>query len=225
MTQATVPPLMTPVAPHAGRALAIAALAIAILGLCIPLVGLVAVVLGILAFVRGHGAWRGLGAGGAALGAVSLVVSLLALGVLLPALAKARETARLVKSGRQLDVIAKAMAVYQRQWNGMPPDGTDIETLIVSANYTARETWLSPYSDPDSLTPSYLFVTLDPSTLDPNALFICENPDLGSRRVTVVNGDLSIRSVDRAEAIELLRNEPTLYTSRGERWRPSSLTR
>jgi hypothetical protein len=216
MTQAVTPQTVAAENPNAGRTLSIVALVMASVGLCIPLLGLLAIPLAIVAIVRGRGVWRGLGIGGTALGVLSFFTTALVLGLLLPALAKARETARTVKSANQLSMIAEALGAYHGAFDALPASGSDLQAIFVAGGFTPSGVWTSPHGDESDSIPSYLFTTFDPANLEDHEIFIIENPAIGARRVNVLMGDFSIRQFDAKDAVSIMkRQQTTLLTPHG----------
>ncbi|MBN2210313.1 MAG: DUF4190 domain-containing protein [Sedimentisphaerales bacterium] len=112
--------------------MAVASLILGILGL-IPLCALVGLVLGIIALVQISGnAQRLKGKGMAIAGIVLSVFFMLVIpiSILMPALGRARELAKQVACGAQLNGIGKAIALYQNDFGGACPP--DLQTLMAT---------------------------------------------------------------------------------------------
>ena len=100
--------------------MAITAMVFGLLGLCIPLIGVVGLVLGIIAInqiddPQNRLTGRGMAMTGAILGGVGLVVGFiipLLIGILLPALGAARNTARQMQNNTQIRGIHQGMVIY-----------------------------------------------------------------------------------------------------------------
>jgi len=118
----------------ATAALVLGILAIPTTVICVgPLLGLLAVILGIIAVVRAgsqpqlHGGMAR-GVTGIALGALSIVLFPLALSVLLPSVARARQLAFRAVSAANLRGIGQAVYIYADRNAGAPPP--DLHTFI-----------------------------------------------------------------------------------------------
>ena len=137
------PPAVAPPLPVAEQpqstALATAAL---VLGLCgiIPVVGLLcgllALILGIIALAKGQGR---LAVAGIVTGLLlPLFVNGLVLSVLLPTVGFAREAAKRVICGANLNSIGKGIALYQSEWEDSYPWILDVSRSVPLAEAVAR---------------------------------------------------------------------------------------
>lgn len=164
--------------------LAIAALICAILGLCVPGLGLVGLVLGIVAMVQAsskpetHGG-KGMALAAIIIGAVSLVFSILSIGILLPALGKARQSARQLKSSVQLRQIDLALVSYAADNKGwLPEAGADWQSRL-KAYVVDPGTFISPRSETATAADSYIYIpgfNTDKSVNPSRAIVAYENP-------------------------------------------------
>jgi hypothetical protein len=150
-----------------------------IISLCLGPLGLVALVLGIIAITRTSkpDGPRGLGfaIAGTVIGAVGLLSTCLTIGILLPAIGKARQTAQMLLSQAQMRQIAVGVENYQRD-NGraLPADGWH----PVLSDYLIGEPddpiFTSPLSDGDAV--EYVFVPGD-FAFDDRLIMFYEDPD------------------------------------------------
>lgn len=163
MTQAPLDPTRTP--PAATSGLAIAALVLGIFGLCVPVVAVVALVLGLVAMAQisqsaGRLGGQGMALAGTILGAVGVALSILALliGMLLPALAATRETARRMQSTTQLRGIHQGMAMYGHRNNdhypGLDMQGDPVDLtvagriqILLDGRYFSPDYLISPFEE------------------------------------------------------------------------------
>jgi len=180
--------------------LAVAALVCACLGLCLPVVGLVGLILGIVAVSKAssspqtHGG-MGMGIAGIVVGALSLLTSIAVLfmsaGILLPALGKARDSARQVKSSTQLRQIDLALANYANDNNGwFPPAGADWQSLIA---VPSPGVFVSPRDEHATAADSYIYIpgfNLGKINNPGDAVIVYENPKY------VTHGTISVGYAD-----------------------------
>lgn len=158
MSQFSYQPSSAP-QPTGSSALAIAALVCGCIGIFIPGVGIVAVILAIIALTRATmppGA-KGLAIAGLCVGAVSIITSLMCIGILLPALGKARQSARQLKSSthvRQIGIALQSYAMVNKDWMPESADGLD---RLVASGILAPEMLITPHA-PDSSTTSYIYI-------------------------------------------------------------------
>lgn len=185
--------------------LAIASLVTGILGVCIPLVGLVGVGLGVWSLVRRPTAGRGLAIAGIATGGAGLLLSTCMLGLLLPALAKARDTARTVKSSIQMRELVRVLNDRDSSLEAMGKDGNlkagdNLESILAERGISAL--FVSPRGD--AAAPGYVYVYLaDEDTFDPDVPLLLEDPNLRAETLTVVYGDGEFEAMSR-ENFDLL---------------------
>ncbi len=107
------------------QGLAIGALITSLFG-CIPLVGIVGAILGIVAYLRTSREPQRYAGAGMAIAAIvigcSLTLLTCSMGVMLPALGKARQAARQLKSATQMRQIVGALSMYAPQNRGFCPE-------------------------------------------------------------------------------------------------------
>lgn len=134
----------------------------------------------------------------AVVGVVGIGMIAVCAGVLLPALGKARNTAREIKSGVQASAIAQALSAYQTNYNALPAPAANWQQLLAGDAFAIDELCVSPkaprkgYMIPPG-TPHY--IVLDPSTdtVTPNnPILVIENPACGyqSFNAAHMNGQL-----------------------------------
>ena len=231
MSQSPPPPPFgsTPVnpypAPQAGGAsngLGIAALILAVVGLCVPFLGLVGLVLGIVAISKARNEGRGLAIAAIAVGAVSFLMSFLLIGLLLPALGRARQSAMELQSSASMSMITRSMIV--EQFDGLT-DGAPDYNLETQLQVTP-DMWGTDLKIPPGVGTAYLLIApRDPKlfqSLDSSLAVLVENPKAFDRKTLGVSyADGVTQRVPRAEAIALLEQAAgRVYNSDGTPWRP-----
>ena len=231
MPQSPPPPPFgsTPVnrypAPQAGGAsngLGIAALILAVVGLCVPFLGLVGLVLGIVAISKARNEGRGLAIAAIAVGAVSFLMSFLLIGLLLPALGRARQSAMELQSSASMSTITRSMIV--EQFDGLT-DGAPDYNLETQLQVTP-DMWGKDLKIPRGVGTAYLLIApSDPKffqSLDSSLAVLVENPKAFDRKTLGVSyADGVTQRVPRAEAIALLEQAAgRVYNSDGTPWRP-----
>lgn len=210
-----------------GAGLAIAGLVIAIIGLCVPLLGLVGIVLGIIVIARatatanGRDGGRGIAVAAITVGVIGLLMSFLMVGLLLPALGKARQTAREIQSAAQMSVIARSIIDDERDRT----DGGQMDYDLEARLQLEPGTWAMDADAPKGAGTAYiLFAPEDPRLLrndDPDLVILVENPKVFDRkRLNVTFGDGSTRGLPRAEVEALLQQAAgRVYNSDGTPWK------
>ncbi len=111
--------------PQPGSGIAIAALIFSLIG-CLSPVGLVLGIVGLVKAKNGTAGGRGMSMAAVIISGVMLVLGILSLGIILPALNKARETANRVVCGSNMNHVGQAMATYGGTYNVYPPDLTTL---------------------------------------------------------------------------------------------------
>jgi hypothetical protein len=207
--------------------LAIASLVTGILGVCVPLLGLVGVGLGVWALVRRPGAGRGFAIAGIATGGAGLLLSTCMLGLMLPALAKARDTARTVKSGIQMSQLAHELSARDDSLEALGKDGNlkagdNIESFLAERGVALL--FVSPRGD--AAAPGYVYVILeDVDTFDPEVPLLIEDPNLSAVKLNVVYGDAECELLDRADfhamVRDILASGGRLFHTDGRPWQSS----
>jgi len=231
MSQSPPPPPFgsTPVSPYpapqaggASNGLGIAALILAVVGLCVPFLGLVGLVLGIVAISKARNEGRGLAIAAIAVGAVSFLMSFLMLGLLLPALGKARQTAREIQSSSSMSMITRSMIADQ--FDGLTDGAPDYN--LEAQLQIPPDMWGADLEIPRGVGTAYLLIAPgDPKlfqSLDSSLAILVENPKAFDRdRLSVSYADGFTERVPRAEAIALLEKAAgRVYNSDGTPWKP-----
>lgn len=232
MSQVPPPPMpgsmpgpMFPSQPESGgsNGLAIAGLIVAILGFCLPPIGLIGLILGIVALAKARNAGRGFAIAAIVIGAVSLLMSLVMIGLLLPALGKARIAARDVKSAVAMEMIVRAMTV--EQFDGVT-DGAPDYNLEAQLQLDPMF-WGSDLGVPPEAGTAYLLIApTDPKvfqSLDPTIPILVENPNAFDRKTTlnVTYADGATQKIAREEALKILEQAAgRVYQSDGKPWKP-----
>ncbi len=199
-----------------GKGLAITSVICGAIGVLISPLGLVALILGIIAIVKiskpGHRGPRGLAITGTVLGGIGLLLGCLLMpAILLPALGKARQSARQLKSGTQMKAIVTSMHAYaatNKDW--FPPKGSDWRTLITQNGAVTQGMLESPFAEEGQesyfyVAPGRLSEVRDPQ----NTIVLVENPEFyRGRGGNVAMADGSITKLEgehfwsRVEALE-----------------------
>ena len=147
----------------AGKGLAIAAIVLGILLITSP----IGLILGIIALTKsgkpGQGGARNLAIGGVIASSVGMVLGCgcIGTGVMLPALGKARNAARQLKSSTQLRAIGSGLQLYAQAYKDqLPPKGSDWQALLVNGNFATDELFVSAAAPDASQAsgPSYFYV-------------------------------------------------------------------
>ncbi len=143
----------------AGKGMAIAAIVLGILLITSP----IGLILGIIALTKsskpGQGGARGLAIGGVVASSIGMVLGCgcVGTGVMLPALGKARQAARQLKSSTQLRAIGSALQLYSQSYKDQfPPKNSDWEGLLVNEKAVTAEFFISPASETQAS--SYFYV-------------------------------------------------------------------
>lgn len=221
---------MNPTVPTAQRSagLAIAALVVSVVGLCLFPLAFAAIVMGIIAIVRASksperygGTWQAITA--MVLGAIGLlVVPVLSLGLLLPALGRARQAAQQVKSGIQLRAIGTALQQYATDYGAYPEAGADIETRLVDLNITVPEMFESPFVDSGSGVHSYFYRPNVPAGDPATTVIMMENPRTTRRAVNVLFLDGHVELISEADLPRVLAGIRGWHTLTGEPVEPAT---
>ena len=152
---------------------------IGIVSLCLGPLGLVALILGIIGISQttGERAKRGLGfaIAGTALGPIALVGTCLSVGILLPAIGKARQTARSLMSQTQLrQIVTGTQTFYQDTGEALPEDGWKPILSDYLVGTPDDPIFTSPLTDGDAI--EYVFVPGD-FAFDDRLIMFYEDPD------------------------------------------------
>lgn len=209
MSQFNPSPMYQQPAPASGgNGLALAALITACVGLLIPLVGLVAIVLAIIALVTpsAPGRGKGMAIAGLVVGVFALVVNVaLCAGIMLPALGKARQSARQIKGASQLMQIGTGLHMYasdNKEWFPETPDGL---SRLVAAGTISPDTLVSPRNT-QGIEPSYFYLPpgqpLNRIANPSGTVVLYENPVFvrGPINVLLLDGSVEFMTVQELNA-------------------------
>lgn len=215
----TSPP--PPLPSSGGNGFALAALLTSIPGFCIPLWGVVGIGLGVFHLSRRRSTGNGMAIAGIVIGACGLLLSsVLALGLLLPALAKARSTAREVKSQTQMRQVHIALRMHEEDKGTMPGAGTNLQTTFVAEISPAL--WMAPADDVHLPGGSYLYLPPAKGADASTTAVLVERPEIDARRLNVLFLDGTARAVPRDEVEALIQAAfPEVYTADGKKWKPA----
>jgi len=168
---------------------------------------------------------------GAASGVLILLVGALMIGLLLPALGAARETARSIKTQVHLQRIGQAMSMYALDNGGRYPEpGADITQRL--AGYLAEsagpgaDVWVSPRAGDAPGESAFIVVGIsgvgtpggDEADGSAGPPLLIENPLLAGRTVAALLRDGSVKPASREDAEKMLRTSPQLFTQTGAPW-------
>jgi len=194
-------PVATP-----SQGLAVAAFVVSLLALCVPPLGLVGIFLGVVAMVNANKdparcGGKGLAIAGISVGGASLIVGCVMLGVLLPALGAARNSARQVMSQAQMRQIGMALEMYASDNQGAFPEaGADLRQRL-GTHLTGPSVWEAPGAEP-GIT-SYFYVPIgghDAASNPTTQALLYENPQLHRKRGgSVLYADLSVVNYDQPQ--------------------------
>lgn len=183
-------------------------------------IALVAIVLGIIALVRttpdGRKPGKGFAIAGLSTGAVALLLGIAMLGILLPALAKARQSARILKSSTQMRNITQALQIYANS-NGdaFPESDKDWSDRLLKAGSISTELLVAPDATPGMQ--SYFYVPGHKSTFSATKIILYENPRLRDSGGNIAFEDGHVEFYPRAEFDRLV---GTIKTPDGKRYAP-----
>ena len=216
-------PQAYPAAPAVGgsNALAIVALVLAVVGLCVPGLGLFGIVLGVAALIRSGAGSRGLATGAIVVGVLSLLISVAMVGLTLPALAKARSSARTIQSAVNMQNILSG--IWEEDFDGMT-DGVADYNLEAQLKIDPRS-WVAPTPIPQGVGTAYLIVAPDPKYLNsrmPQIPVLVENPKAFDRKeLNVTYADLNTVAMPRSDVMRIIEAYPgRIYNTDGSLWRP-----
>ncbi|MFK7883296.1 MAG: DUF4190 domain-containing protein [Phycisphaerales bacterium] len=169
---------------------------IGIVSLCLSPLGLVALIMGIVGITKTSGEkMRGLGfaIAGTSLGVIGLVGGCLWIGILLPAVGAARQTAMQLMSSTQLRSIGQGMHVYAAQNNDLFPPVDQTFDILLEQGLIDTEILISPLEDGDGV--SYILTGVPVLTFDAREIMAYEDPKHMANGVNVLFGDLHIELV------------------------------
>jgi prepilin-type processing-associated H-X9-DG protein len=163
---------------------------------------------------------------GIVVGLIAIVGGLLlclAIGILLPALGKARGTARELTASSQLRMVATSMVIYAQDNKGsLPTPDMDWQAMLVSNGSIPSNSLVSPRAE-QSTAPSFFIVpgwNLDTVQNPASFIIAYENPTFFTRdteRVNIAYADGSVQQIPLAQATKLL---DALTLPDGTPWAP-----
>ncbi len=185
-----------------GRGLAIASMVCGILGMfCLPLIGsITALILGIIVLAKKK-AGQGMAIAGVVLGGVGLLFLPILAGLLLPAIAAARDAAEATRCAQNMKQIAVATMAYRAD-HGQPP--SDLQTLVQAGLLDPK--FLDCRSSKDG-TEDYVLIPVDPDKVpDPGAVLMIYDKDSKAhkRKVPCGMADGSVQMLSSQEATALI---------------------
>lgn len=173
---------------------------VGIVSLCLAPLGLVALIMGIVGITKTSGEkMRGLGfaIAGTSLGVIGLIGGCLLIGILLPAVGAARQTARQtamqLKSQTQLRSIGLGMHVYATQNNDLFPPVDQTFDILLEQGLLETEILISPLEDGDGV--SYILTGVPELTFDAREIMAYEDPKHLANGVNVLFGDSHVEMV------------------------------
>ena len=203
-------------------ALAVIALALAIVGLCVPGLGLFAIIFGGIALARATSGGRGLAIAAISIGTLSILVSVMMVGLLLPALGKARTTARQLQSSANMQLIATSMfqAGFDGETDGVVDYNLQAQLAVPANAWAPREKITSGVG-----TAYLLLVPADREHFIRRVRFIpllVENPNAFERdTLNVVYADGSVQAMPRSDALRAIESvQGRVYNTDGTLWKP-----
>jgi prepilin-type processing-associated H-X9-DG protein len=124
----------------------------------------------------------------------------LAAGVLMPALARARQTARRVSTMDDLKQMGLALFMHAQDRDGRFADALeDIESYLASPSVLR-----SPRKPDDFDGPSYIYIAGQTMTMSPGNVLVYENPEFCDDRINVLFLDGHVESMTEKAFVEAL---------------------
>lgn len=160
--------------------LALWSMILGIFSFCFPPLGLVALIMGIVGITKTSGpdgpTGKGFAIAGTSLGAVAILSGCLWLGIVLPAIGKARQAAETIISETQLRQIQTGMINFNNDRGSLPP-ADDWQAVLSDYLIGAPDDPIfdSPLSDGDAI--EYVFVGADDYAFDGRRIMLYEDPD------------------------------------------------
>lgn len=180
--------------------LALWSMILGILGFCLPLFALPALIMGIVGITKtgaGKKSGQGFAITGTVLGALGMIGSCLWIGIMLPAVGKARQTAMMLKSSTQLRSIGQGMSVYASSNNDQFPPVDQTFDILIDQGLIEPDLLISPLEDGDGV--SYILTGVRQQTFDGSIIIAYEDPKHWDAGVNVLFGDNTVRLIDHAE--------------------------
>lgn len=210
-----------------GSGMAITAFVLALLSwVCLgPLAGLPALILGIIALVKANKTppeqgGKGLSIAAIAVGGVGTLASLLILplliGIFLPALGKARQTAMRLQSSANVRTIVQGI-VNQSSTNQdqFPQTATDWQQNLIDGGYALPGDFVSPYTD--GIGDDYFLVPGGRNDFDASHIVVYEDPTNDPFGTLIGYADANVEWIEQAQSMQILSN---LTLPDGTPWTP-----
>jgi hypothetical protein len=194
--------------------MAVTALVLAILALfCFgPLTGVLALILGIIAIVRAGEVPPRAGGKGMAIAAVvvsglgilsSIITIPLIIGILLPALGAARNSAQQLQGSSNVRAIVQAIMTQSDSNSGRFPQTADgWQQNLIDTGFLAPGIFVSPRTD--GLGDDYFFVPGGRSGFDATRMLVYEDPALDPDHTLIGFADGHVERVEQARAMQML---------------------
>lgn len=134
----------------------------------------------------------GLVVGGVVL--LGLVLGGCLIGLLLPSLSTARDSARELRSMTHARAIWQATMAYNHEYNVLPDPGADLATVLVP-DYAAPEVFISPFAPAGSRATGYIYVAPGDLNRTDNPIILYQDPALrpGGRVIILrMNGEVEL---------------------------------
>lgn len=192
--------------------LAIASLICGFFGVPIFPVALAALICGIIALTKMSSdstlKGKGMAIAGTILGGIGLLVTpCLLMGTILPALGKARSTARQMKDSTQVRGIAMALTLYAENNNDQFPEpGADWQQRLLATGSVTPELLITPIDGGENAAgvPSYLYYTPSSTDNPQTTVLVITNPAVISRgmgNVGYLDGHVEAKKKEELERI------------------------
>ncbi|MCC5823957.1 MAG: DUF4190 domain-containing protein [Phycisphaerales bacterium] len=181
--------------------LALWSMIVGILSLCIGPIGVAAVVMGIIAITRTSKpdgpSGLGFAIAGTTLGAIGIMSTCLQIGILLPAIGKARMTAAELNAQTKLREIGVGLQQYAARNDDQFPPEADWQQLLLNEAFVQYGGF-----DPARHGSTFVYIGAGPADGDPNRIIVYEDAPQapGNRSVLYADGH-----VERLEPEELRR--------------------
>ena len=205
-------PAYGPTGPGSG--LAITAFVFSLLSLiCLgPLAAIPGLVIGIIAITRASATPPTAGGKGFAIAAVAisgagLLLSLLTIplliGIMLPALGQARQSAMRLQSSAQIRQISMALSSYASEHDGKYPESADgWQELLISRGMVTADMFTSPRTD--GIGEDYFYVPGATDDFDSTGLLVYEDPAIDPDATLIGFRDMHVDNLPQAEALRIL---------------------
>ncbi len=202
-------------AAEPGSGLAVTSLVMGILGLILcPLTSIPGLILGIMGLARanetpprasGKGmAIAGVVTSGLAMLASILVVPLL-IGIMLPALGQARQSAMRLQSSANIRMMLQGLSIQSQANNGQfPQTADDWQQNLIDAGFVSADMFTSPATD--GLGDDYFFVPGGRDDFDASRIVIYEDPALNPDGTLIGFADAHVEWFDQTTAMQMLSN-------------------